>query len=429
MVQLAKGVRDFPPKEKIVRDKFIQKLRLIFERYGFNPLETPIIERLETFNKKAGGSEIMKEVFKLSDQGNRELALRFDLTVPLSRFISMNPNIKLPFKRYQIGRVFRDGPIKLGRYREFRQCDVDIIGVSGPKAEQELLLLTKRVFKEFDIPVEILVNDRIFLNALLSYAKIDPSEFESVLITLDKLEKIGLENVKLELKDKGISEESISLLVDLLSFKGDNKAKLDYYKKLVGEESLKNMGLLIDKLDFISFAPFLARGLNYYTGTIFEVKYVDQSKFGSSLAGGGRYDKLIGKFVNNNKEYPAIGISFGLEPVLDLLKLLDKIELKNSLTDVFIIPIDPDKTYEFALGIAEKLRSELNVEVDLIGRSVKKNLDYVTKQSIDSVIFIGENEMSSNMVKLKIMSKAKELNVGINELVNVIKDEKSSNTN
>jgi len=184
MVQLAKGVRDFAPNEKIARNYLVSTLKTIFENYGFNPLETPIIERLETLAAKTGGGEeIMKEVFQFNDQGKRELGLRFDLTVPMSRFVAMNPNLKMPFKRYQIGRVFRDGPIKLGRYREFWQCDVDTIGSKDMRADAEIITLTQEAFSKLGLDVTILINNRKLLNAIVQKAGISAELSGTVMLS------------------------------------------------------------------------------------------------------------------------------------------------------------------------------------------------------------------------------------------------------
>src|SRR3989344_4982677 len=171
-LQLAKGVKDTPPEEKILQLKVVDTLRKNFELYGYSPLETPILERYDTLaSKYAGGSEIIKETFKLRDQGKRDLGLRYDLTVPFCRFIAMNPNLKMPFKRYQIGRVFRDGPIKLGRFREFWQCDIDVVGIKSMKIDAEFIEIFNKVFKELNIKIEIKVNNRKILDAIMNKIK------------------------------------------------------------------------------------------------------------------------------------------------------------------------------------------------------------------------------------------------------------------
>src|SRR3989338_6720800 len=191
-LQRAKGTQDFLPEQKIVRQYIIDTLREVFELYGYSQLETPVLERYETLSSKyAGGSEILKEIFTLKDQGNRELALRYDLTVPFSRVIAMNPQLKMPFKRYQIGQVFRDGPISTGRVREFWQCDVDIVGIKKMTSDAEILSLTKNVFKKLKLDVVIRVNSRKVSNSLFQAANVPENLWSDVLLTVDKLEKLG----------------------------------------------------------------------------------------------------------------------------------------------------------------------------------------------------------------------------------------------
>jgi len=195
-VERAKGTREVNPEDKLLMNHVVDNLRRIFELYGFLPLETPTLQKFDVLaSKYAGGAEILKETFKLNDQGKREIALRYDLTVPLALYIALNPNIKLPFKRYEVGKVFRDGPISSERFREFWQCDVDIIGSSSMLAEAELINLAFKAFKEFDLDVEIKINNREILDAIMKYAGIDSSKIETIILTIDKLDKIHEEGV------------------------------------------------------------------------------------------------------------------------------------------------------------------------------------------------------------------------------------------
>jgi histidyl-tRNA synthetase len=208
-LQLPRGMRDFPPEEKILRDEVISVLKGIFELYGFSPLETPVVERWEVLSAKySGGEEILKETFKLTDQGGRQLGLRYDLTVPLARFVGMNPTIKRPFKRYQIGTVYRDGPIKKGRTREFYQCDADIVGSSSPLADAECVQLALDVFEKLGIDVEVKINNRKVLYELAQAAEIPEELTEAAILSLDKLEKIGPDGVLREMIERGIARVS-----------------------------------------------------------------------------------------------------------------------------------------------------------------------------------------------------------------------------
>ena len=417
-LQLPKGTRDFNPELKIVRDKIVETLKNVYELYGFSPLETPIIERYETLSSKyAGGSEILKEIFKLKDQGNRELGLRYDLTVPLCRVIGMNPTIKLPFKRYQFGDVFRDGPIKKGRYRVFTQADADIVGCKEMTAETEIINLTLGVFERLNLDIIIKINNRKILNGILEYAGIK-KEKEEVILSIDKLDKFGKDIVKKELKEKKVPEESTKKIFDVISIKNSFNEKIkilkDKLKDNEGINEVEKLFGLIENKNNIEFDLSLARGLSYYTGTVFEV-FLKNSEFKSSLAAGGRYDEIIGSFLNSKQEYRAVGISFGLDVLMDVINIKEK---KKTVAQVYIIPI---QTFKESLRIADKLRKKgIKTDIDLMGKGISKNLNYANAMQIPYVIFVGEDELRQNKVKLKDMKKGKEDLLNLEEAYNII---------
>lgn len=432
-IEMAKGVRDFPPEEKIIREELVSKLTTIFQQYGFSPLETPSIERLDTLTAKfAAGtdSDAAKEIFRLSDQGNRDLGLRFDLTVPFSRFIALNPSLKMPFKRYEIGRVFRDGPIKLGRYREFWQCDVDVAGIKSVKAESELLLLALDVFNALKLDAYLHVNNRKLLYGIMDACAVPDDKKETVIITIDKLDKYGWSAVKKELQEKGLSESSINAIVELFSLKGTNQELLDQLTERVtsayGKEGVAELQELFSYLKFVEvgkivFNPALARGLAYYTGTVFE-GFLNDSKITSSICGGGRYDNMIGMYADNKRDYPAVGISFGLEPITDALKLQGAAD-KKTVTQLYIIPI---KTYPQSLIIATKLREAgLRVDIDMMDKGVSKNLDYANTLKIPFVGFIGEAELEQQKIKIKDMNSGTEQLLSLEEAYDVIRNKRT----
>ncbi len=401
----AKGTRDFLPEEKILRQQVENTLKTMFERYGFSPAETPILERYDVLSSKyAGGEEILKETFKLKDQGDRDLGLRYDLTVPLARVVAMNPTLKMPFRRYQIGVVFRDGPLKAGRYREFTQCDVDVIGSSSMRQDAELINVARDAFEALGLKVVIKVNNRKILDALMETAQIPEDKRNSVILDLDKVEKIGVEAVKKELQEKGIFSEPVDNICKWISLKGTNDQKLKELKKIL----LKKEGLteIEEVLSYASEATFdvsLARGLSYYTGTIFEVFAVN-SPISSSIAAGGRYDKMIGLFRGSGT-VPAVGISFGLDTIMDVL-ITQKKEVKKSVTQVFVLPI---KEYKEANKVAQELRDAgINTEIDVMDRNVSKNFDYANVQGIPYVIVIGPEEVKEKKIKVKDMQSGKE---------------------
>lgn len=413
-LELAKGVRDFSPEEKLLRDDVVNKIITVFERYGFVPLETPMFERYDTLSAKFGAGDVsdaLKETFTFQDQGKRELGLRFDLTVPLARYIATHPQIKMPFKRYQIGSVFRDGPIKLGRYREFAQCDVDIVGAKDLKAEAELMLLSIDVFKKLKLEANIVVNSRKLLEGILELFDIKPEQYKEVITILDKTNKIGMAGVEKELSAIGIDRKTTKKITDILDTRGKTESILEKLKKTVtnerGQEGIKELEELFSLLKGnpeIKLDISLARGLSYYTGIVFE-GFLRNSKIKSSICGGGRYDTMIGEYTGGKREYPAIGISFGIEPIIESMKLT-KPNLKKTKTKVFVIPIN---TYKQSLEIVQELRKEgINADIDLMGKSISKNLDYVNAQGIPAAIIIGEDELKKNLPKFKNMLTGKE---------------------
>ncbi len=423
-LQNARGTRDFPPEQAIARQKLANSLKYVFELYGYTPLETPLLERYDVLaSKYAGGDEILKETFKLKDQGKRELGLRYELTVPMCRFIAMNPNMKLPFKRYQIGEVFRDGPIKLGRYRQFTQCDIDVVGVKGMAADTEIISMVQTAFTELRLDVTIKVNSRKIMKGIIDAAGIKTEKAIDAILAIDKLEKVGIKDVEAELREKGISEKSIKDAMELISIKGSNEDKLSLLKEKVnskeGIEGLNEMQqlfeLLTDRTN-VEFSPSLARGLSYYTGTVFET-FLNDSEIKSAVAGGGRYDEMIGKFLGSNKEYPAVGISFGLDVILDALKMKG-LESSKTPAKVFVIPI---KNLGEAMKIAEKLREKgVNTDIDLMGRNVGKNLEYASSMGIPYAIFAGEQELKQGKVKLRNMTNGEEKVVTVEESAKLI---------
>lgn len=416
ILEPARGTRDFPPSEKIIRDKVISQIKEIFEVYGFSPLETPTFEKLEILEAKFGAgenSDAISEIYRFKDQGNRDLGLRYEFTFALARFVGQNPQLKLPFKRYQIGTVFRDGPIKAGRYREFYQCDIDVVGVSSVIADAENLTVVRDVFKKLDLDVIIEVNDRKLLTEIIRYSGIEEKQATPVIISIDKLKKIGIKGVKEELLEKQIPKENIEKLLSLLTEieKGTNQEKLKSLKKLLGEtEGLKEIEELLDYLKNFSvdveLSPSLARGLGYYTGPIYEVFLKDQTIMGGSIAGGGRWDKMIGKYIGNeNQNYSATGLSFGIEPIMDIILKRDG-TTRQTVTDLLVIPI---KTQKEAIKVTQELRKRgLKVQVDLLERAVSKNIEYADKLGIPFVGFLGEDEIKQKKIKIRNMETGKE---------------------
>jgi len=437
-LQTAKGVRDAGAEELIVRNKLISKMIKIFEKYGFDPLETPLIERLDVLNVKFGAgedSDVAKEIFRFKDQGDRDLGLRFELTLSMCRHVAMNPTIKLPFKRYEIGRVYRDGPIKLGRTREFYQCDVDIVGSKRMLADAECIRLALDVFNALGLDAYIEVNNRKLLNGILEYAGVTENKRELTIITLDKLSKIGVQGVSDELKERGINITSIKKIIELLAvlkLEGNILDNIKELKKLIsndiGKEGIKEIEELFSyftkkEKENIKFNSSLARGLSYYTGTVFE-GFLRDSEITSSICGGGRYDEMIQMLMQSKDALPAVGISFGLVPIMEEIKR-KQTDFKKTVTQIYVVAIGD--TAVDAIKIASDIRKAgLNCEVDLMNRNISKNLKYANGKQIPFVLFVGEKELKSGKLKLRDMKSGKEKNIASK---NLIKDVKSSMSN
>jgi len=414
-----KGTRDFLPEEMILRQQVLEKMKYVFEVFGFQPLETPALESWEVLSAKgAGGPEILKETYNFEDFGGRRVGLRFDLTVPLARVVAMSPNISLPFKRYQIQNVWRYGDVTKDRFREFLQADIDTIGSDSMLADAEIIAcvittLTELGFKKF----KVRLNNRKILSALAKYAGISEEKVIDTFRTIDKLTKIGEEGVKKELIEKGISEESSKKILELIKIKG--YPALEKAEKLVKDkQGIEELRQIVSFLKKMKVEPkfeidlSLARGLDYYTGPIFEVFAEEEI---GSLAGGGRYDKMIGLFLG--KDVPATGISFGIERIIEVMKERKMIETKRSNVRVFVIAVN-DKIRDKVLEIVHLLRNNsISADFDLRTRNLSKQLDYANSLGIPNVIIVGEKELENNSVKLKKMDTGKEILLKIDDIV------------
>ncbi|MHA1542267.1 MAG: histidine--tRNA ligase [Candidatus Hodarchaeales archaeon] len=422
-----KGTKDRLPSEQVQREQIINEIKKVFQLYGFQPATTPILEIWEVLaSKYAGGEEILKETYKLTDQGNRSLGLRYDLSVPLARLIGMNPQLSKPFKRYEIGPCFRDGPIKKGRYREFIQCDADTIGVDSMLADAECLAVAHQIFRSLGIDVYLEVNNRKLLSGILISAGVPTDLLSTTILSIDKMKKIGIEGVQEELGQKGISPELSSKIFEYFTIEGAYLEILNQLEKKMDDPiGLEGISELRELHHYISLFGIqkdvkllysLARGLEIYTGTVFEAFTKDPKLFESSLCGGGRYDKIIGKFIDSEQEMPAVGISFGLDTIYDALASQQTIP--ESVTKVFLVPI---KTLDTCLEIASELRKNgISTEVDLLNRRVSKNMEHANRMQIPHVIIVGKRDLAQNLVTLKDMQEGKELSVKRDDILKEI---------
>jgi len=432
-IPVLKGTRDYLPNEQIIREKIVGILIDKFKKYGFKPMETAILEYYSVLaSKYAGGEEILKETYKLTDQGGRQLGLRYELTIKLAKVIGLNPMIRFPFKRYEIGKVFRDGPVKTGRLREFTQCDVDVVGVKSMAADAEFIAMTFDIFKEIGLDVKVLVNNRKLLNGIMEYVEIPEDKRISTILSLDKLDKIGKDGVIEELRESGISESQIDKLFQVIEgAAGSTQEKIAYFENIItneiGKEGLQELkdffyycsAYEIPEDDVI-FQPSLARGLAYYTGTMWEV-YLKDGTIKSSVAAGGRWDEMIKNFLQSKLDYPAVGMTFGLDVIYEALKQKDFegfIGKKDKIPMVLIIPIN---TLTESLTIAKKLR-DAGISTDVIvEKKLKRALEFADKEGIPYVIIVGKAELEKNVVKIRDMQAQQETEMPLEKVIKILK--------
>jgi len=406
MKQTPKGMRDILPEDAIVRREVFETIERVYRKYGFVPLETPAMEYLATLRAKAG-EEIDKQIFVLKDE---ELGLRFDLTVPLARVAATNAFAK-PFKRYAFAPVWRYEEPQKGRFREFWQADIDTVGTKGMRAEAELLTAAREAlialgFKE----LKIILNNRKILDALAAKLGIENKK-EAVFRLLDKIDKAGEDAVKKEMNDV-IGSEKTKKLFEIFDVRGDNKKKLQIARN-ISEEGANELEEIISLCSFeIEINLSMVRGLGYYTGPVFEIKAGDIG----SIAGGGRYDKLLG--IYGQEDY-ATGISLGIERIVALLK--EKREKQKTYTKVFVANAKPE-FYKDAIKAAKEMRDAgISTEADLNERNLKKQFDYANAMQIPYMMIIGERELKEKKFTLRDMKTGKEEKLELSKIIGKLK--------
>lgn len=404
-IQNVKGGYDFLPKEQKIRDYINSIIIKNFKEYGFSNIETPILCYYDMLaDKYDENNDILKEIYRLSDQGNRNLGLRYDLTVPFAKFIALDKNnITFPFKRFEISKVFRDGPVKVGRDREFTQCDADVVGIKGQYIEAELLSLFVKTFKELDIDIYIKYNSRNLMTGLIIQSNVSEDLVPNVTTVIDKKDKLSYQEFNKMLLDIGLNNDQIESLNNYFNLDLNELVNIDNKNNYIdkGLEEVRNLYNILNELNLSDICEFditLARGQNYYTGNVFEV-YDKEQRIKGSIAAGGRYDKMIGNFIGDGEEYPTVGISFGLSSIYEIVK--SRFEDEKSDTLVYIIPMD---TRIDSIKIANEIRNNgYIVEVELNDRKLKKSMEYANKNKIKYVIIIGTNEIENKILNIKNM--------------------------
>ena len=403
-LQTVKGFRDFLPSEKRRRDFIEKKVVEVFERFGFEPLETPTIEYASLLLGKYG-KEADKLIYSFKDRGGRDLSLKYDQTVPTSRILIQYQNtLSRYFRRYQIQNVFRAEKPQKGRYREFTQCDIDIFGSTSPISDAEIIAATYFAFANVNYPkITLLINDRqILFSSLEKYASDTISVF-SIIQSIDKLEKIGTKGVIEELVKKGFTNEKATSALNSIQ-----KAQITENLKVIIQYTTQ---LGVPKENLL-FTPHLARGLDYYTGMIFEV-VLDGFETGS-LGGGGRYDQLIEKL--GGKPIPAVGIAFGFDRMVEAAEQFNLIPSNISSTTVLVTIFNKETAAE-SFRLARLLRkNKINTEVYPAEDKLDKQLKYADRNNIPNVVILGPEEVNKKMIKLKNMKTGEQKEMTIEQL-------------
>ena len=447
---IPKGTRDFSPIEMAKRNYIFNTIKEVFLLYGFQQIETPAMENLSTLMGKYG-EEGDKLLFKMLNSGDylknapaemleqhdyihlipkiSEKGLRYDLTVPFARYVVMHRNdIQFPFKRYQIQPVWRADRPQKGRYREFYQCDADVVGSDSLMNEIELVGMIDEVFKRFGINVIIKINNRKVLSGIAEVIGA-PDKIVDITVAIDKIDKIGLENVNAELLEKGLSQDAVDALQPLLTLSGSNEEKLATLSTLlasseVGMKGVEELRYVLSNSEaqqpkgVVELDVSLARGLNYYTGTIIEVKAKDVAI--GSITGGGRYDNLTGVFGMSGTS--GVGISFGADRIYDVLNTLE-LYPKDTLASTKVLFVNfGEKEGAQSLQYVMKLRANgIPAEIYPDSTKIKKQMSYANDKNVAYVAMVGETEMANGTIALKCMETGEQENLTINEVISKLK--------
>ena len=447
---IPKGTRDFSPIEMAKRNYIFNTIKEVFLLYGFQQIETPAMENLSTLMGKYG-EEGDKLLFKMLNSGDylknapaemleqhdyihlipkiSEKGLRYDLTVPFARYVVMHRNdIQFPFKRYQIQPVWRADRPQKGRYREFYQCDADVVGSDSLMNEIELVGMIDEVFQRFGINVIIKINNRKVLSGIAEVIGA-PDKIVDITVAIDKIDKIGLENVNAELLEKGLSQDAVDALQPLLTLSGSNEEKLATLSTLlasseVGMKGVEELRYVLSNSEaqqpkgVVELDVSLARGLNYYTGTIIEVKAKDVAI--GSITGGGRYDNLTGVFGMPGTS--GVGISFGADRIYDVLNTLE-LYPKDTLASTKVLFVNfGEKEGAQSLQYVMKLRANgIPAEIYPDSTKMKKQMSYANDKNVAYVAMVGETEMANGTIALKCMETGEQENLTINEVISKLK--------
>jgi histidyl-tRNA synthetase len=407
--QVLKGFRDYLPEHMLLRQRVLGIIRDVFEEHGFEPLDTPALEYMEILTGKAGENE--KLMYHFLDQGEREVGLRYDLTVPLARVVAMHQNdLVMPFKRYHMAPVWRAEKPQRGRFREFWQCDADVVGSSNALADAEAVHVLTDALQRIGLGrAVVVINHRQLLEALATIAGVPAEQAHTIYRSIDKLDKIGRDGVFAELQRNGVSDGAANQVLDIVTTKGTNDELLDFAAERLAEVpqgvgAVQDLRDLIDHIEQLGVPRnmyridlALARGLDYYTGPVYEA-VVEEPKVGS-VAGGGRYDGLVGTFLG--RDVPATGISLGIERILEVIQEFDLLPTPRSVADVMMVYVKD--TLADASVIARELRDE-GIRVDqsvITNKGIGAQLKYADRRGIPFAVILGPDELERGEVSVK----------------------------
>jgi len=417
-----RGTRDFLPEDMRVRRFILDRVRKVFEQHGFEEMDTPALELWEVLSAK-GGEDVERQIYKFQDKGERWLGLRFDLTVPLARVVANTPDLIKPFKRYSISKAWRYEEPQSGRFREFLQADIDIVGSARMEADMECVSTAVDALKALELSdFEVRINNRKILEGMIEGLGIVDQHAAKVFRALDRLDKVGEEDVRKELMEFGLGEDKVERILGFTHYKGEEG--LDYAEKefgfskdaLKGIEELRRLQELSDVFglgNFLCIDFSLVRGLDYYTGPVFEVR-TRTAQIGS-VAGGGRYDRLIEKF--GGPPTPATGISLGIERLYEVLSDKIKGSTKTSATEVFVANVNEGVALDAIKISRELVKRGVSAESDLMGRKLGRQLEYADNKGIPYVLIVGPEELKLGKFKLKDMRAKREILTDLEGLV------------
>jgi histidyl-tRNA synthetase len=424
-------MRDFMPERMILRQFVVTTLRDVFERFGFEPLETPAIEYADTLEGKYG-EEADKLIYKFEDRGGRQVGLRYDLTVPLARVVAQYSELPKPFKRYQIAPVWRAERPQKGRYREFWQCDVDTVGTSSMLADAEVVSVLYEALRRLSFTrFTIRINSRKILTAVAESAGVTPGESLGLYRAIDKLDKIGEDGVRSELAERGYSDDVVSRVFDVIAGAIDSRQLLDNLRRRFanqpsGLEGIDELEQLVGYIESVGVPASrfrvdltMVRGLDYYTGPIFET-VVEEPRIGS-ISGGGRYDHLIGMF--SGQDVPATGLTLGLERIFDVIEELNlRPPGVGKTVSQVLVAVFPD-TVAHSLGLAKELRDAgIRTEINLGVERLTNQLRYASRREIPCVLIAGATEMAAGQVVIKDMVSGEQTTVARTGVVAAMRD-------